>query len=149
METSRWGLRFEYSNWLIFSNILYADPSKRVFASDSVKHLGHVVTTNGVSVDSNKVPAIMHWDTPNNVKDSQQFFGLTGYHRRFIDQYADTVLPPSDLLKKEIKWHWSEDQEQCFKTLTFALQQAPVLRVPDIDLEFVVHTEASNYCVGE
>ncbi|GMF43883.1 unnamed protein product [Phytophthora fragariaefolia] len=45
-------------------------------------------------------------------------------------------------------WSWLEPQRQAVKTIKLALQQAPVLRLPDFDKPFIVTTDASHTCVG-
>ena len=44
---------------------LYAKFSKCEFWLIEVKSLGHVVSTSGVSVDLEKVEAVMSWERPN------------------------------------------------------------------------------------
>ena len=45
--------------------------------------LGHVVSASGVSVDPEKVEAILSWERPNvNLRDTY-FLGLAEYYMRF------------------------------------------------------------------
>ena len=50
----------------------------------SVSFLGHVISGDGIEVDSEKVEAVVFWKTPKNVTDIKSFLGLAGYYRRFI-----------------------------------------------------------------
>ncbi|KAF0756664.1 hypothetical protein AaE_004539 [Aphanomyces astaci] len=76
------------------------------------------------------------------------FVGLASYYRKFIPDFAELVRPLSGLLKKGAKWHWGEDERRAFLIIKFALQQAPVLQLPDYDKPFVVTTDASGFCCG-
>ena len=50
---------------------LYAKFSKCEFWLTEVRFLGHVVLTSGVSVDPEKVEAVMSWERPNvNLRDT-------------------------------------------------------------------------------
>ena len=50
---------------------LYAKFSKYEFWLTEVRFLGHVVLTSGVSVDPEKVEAVMSWERPNvNLRDT-------------------------------------------------------------------------------
>ena len=50
---------------------LYAKFSKCKFWLTEVRFLGHVVSTSGVSVDLEKVEAVMRWERPNvNLRDT-------------------------------------------------------------------------------
>ena len=49
--------------------------------------LGHIVSTSGVSVDPEKVEAIMSWESPKSVFEIHSFLGLDGYYMRFIEDF--------------------------------------------------------------
>ena len=60
---------------------LYAKFSKCEFWLTEVRFLGHVVSASGVSVDSEKVKAIMSWEKLKSVFEIHSFLGLTGYYK--------------------------------------------------------------------
>ena len=60
---------------------LYAKFSKCEFWLVEVKFLGHFVSTSGVSVDPEKVEAIMSWERPKSVFEIRSFLGLARYYR--------------------------------------------------------------------
>ena len=41
------------------------------------------MSASGVSVDPEKVEAVMSWERPNSVFEIRSFLGLAGYYRRF------------------------------------------------------------------
>lgn len=127
---------------------LYAHSSKCDFGQSSVKFLGHQVSKEGLSVDKGKTSAIEKWPTPSSQKDLLSFLGLAGYYRRFICDFAELALPLSELTKKDCAWNWGSLQEKAFVDLKVALQQAPVLRLPDFSKSFVVTTDASDISAG-
>ena len=45
--------------------------------------MGHVVSALGVSVNPEKVEAVMSWERPKSVFEIRSFLGLAGYYRRF------------------------------------------------------------------
>ncbi|GMF23065.1 unnamed protein product [Phytophthora lilii] len=102
----------------------------------------------GLHVDARKTRAIAEWPAPRNVQELQRFLGHAGYYRRFIHGFAQLLLPLSSLVKKDVVWVWGEPQQLAFSSVKLALQQAPVLRLPDFDKPFVVTTDASHNCVG-
>ena len=61
-------------------NQLYAKFSKCQFLLDSVTFLRHVISTEGVSVDPQKIEAIVNWKPPTNVTEIRSFLGLAGYY---------------------------------------------------------------------
>ena len=53
----------------------------------------------------------------------------------------------TDLLKKDAKWVWSEQCEKAFQNLKNAIASEPILKLPDFELPFEVHTDASHKAV--
>ena len=127
---------------------LFAKPSKCAFGQPSIEFLGHVVSADGLRMDSRKLDVIKNWPTPQNRKDIQRFLGLTGYYRKFIQDFANLLRPISELVKKNQTWVWAEQQQHAFDKIKKALTSSPILQLPDYSKQFRVTTDASAYCIG-
>ena len=123
-------------------------PKKCKFALPEIRYLGHTLSKDGVSVDQSKVTAVKDYPRPTNLKTVRGFLGLSGYFRRFIKNYAKIANPIHQLLKKSIKFEWTDDCEKAFQTLKTALITAPVLQFPDLNKEFTLVTDASKTAIG-
>ena len=66
-------------------------------------------------MDPKKVEAVLNWPIPTNLTNVQQFLGLTGYNRYFIEQYAYIAIPLKDLQIKDVKFTWSFECDEAFK----------------------------------
>ncbi|RUO86995.1 RNA-directed DNA polymerase, partial [Corallococcus sp. AB018] len=60
---------------------LFTKLKKCEFWLDDVIFLGHVINKEGISVDPQKIEAIVNWPTPTNVTEVCSFMGLAGYYR--------------------------------------------------------------------
>ncbi|KAA0056483.1 reverse transcriptase [Cucumis melo var. makuwa] len=78
---------------------LYAMFSKCEFWLEQVVFLGHVVSGKGVSIDPQKVEAVVNWERPTSSTEICSFLGLAGYYRRFIEDFSRLALPLTTLTK--------------------------------------------------
>jgi hypothetical protein len=127
---------------------LYGKLSKCSFYQSRIHYLGHVISGEGIVVDPAKVEAIMEWSAPTNVTEVRRFMGLAGYYRRFVEGFSKIAGPITELQKKNKKFVWTEKCAEAFKRLKELLTMAPILKVPDMDVDFLVCTDASKEGLG-
>lgn len=53
-----------------------------------------------------------------------------------------------DLLKKDRKWKWIEACQQTFDKLKQAVASKPMLKLPNFNLSFEIHMDASDKAIG-
>ena len=90
----------------------------------------------------------MEWSTPTNVDEVRSFMGLAGYYRRFIRKFSQISYPITSLQRKGKKFEWIEECETSFEQLKQLLTPAPVLKISDMNKEFVVCTDACKRGLG-
>ena len=118
-------------------------PSKCELFKPSVTYLGHIVSSEGIQTDPEKLLAVRDWPAPTNIKELRQFLGFAGYYRRFVKNYSKIVQPLNELLqghgttkasKKAKKsspstWTWGLAQQNAFLAIKEKLLNPPVLTI--------------------
>ena len=52
------------------------------------------------------------------------------------------------MTRKDEKWRWGEEQQAAFEQLKSVFTTRPVLVTPELDKEFRVEADASNFTTG-
>jgi len=129
-------------------NNLYIKLEKCVWKARKIGFLGVVIGPNGIEMKKEKVEGVLSWPQPKNVKNVIKFLGLTNYYRRFIKDFARVARPMNMLTRKDEKWTWGDNQQKTFKELNQIFTTKSVLAALDLDKEFRVEVDASNYATG-
>ena len=110
--------------------------------------LGHVILAKGVSVDPQKIEAVVNWKPPKNVSEVRSFLGLAGYYRKFVEGFSRIAAPLTKLTRKDVKYDWVDAWQQSFEELKGRLISALVLDLPIGRDGFVVYSDASQQGLG-
>ena len=133
---------------LLRDHQLYAKLSKCEFWLTEVRFLGHLVSSSGMSVDLEKVEAVMNCERPKSVFEIRSLLGLVGYYGRFIEDFFRLAAPMMRLTRKEVKLDWDDRCEEAFQELKRRLSTAPILIVPDRGQGYTVYYDASRAGLG-
>lgn len=135
------------------------------FLQQKVKYIGHIVSSDGIETDPDKIDKIVNWPTPKSAEDIRQFLGFCGYYRRFCKNFSQIARPLSELMPKPEKcrkrkrknsnssdlssnFKWGPEQQRAFEKLKHMLSSPPVLAYPNYNEPFELHTDASQQGLG-
>lgn len=129
---------------------LTARPSKCYLAFTSLECLGHVIGTDRLSPNPDKIEAIKNAPRPTTKKQVRSFLGLAEFYRKFVPHFSHLASPLTDLTKKGLpnKVIWTEKHEEAFNGLKDSLVRAPVLKLPNLSQEFILQTDACDTGIG-
>ncbi|KAJ9519492.1 hypothetical protein QJQ45_000587 [Haematococcus lacustris] len=137
---------------LLRKNKLYAKMSKCEFMQLTLRFLGHVISAGAISVDPDKVRAIVDWPVPYSLTQMQSFLGAANFVRKFVHNFSAISAPLTDLcgkLSATFPWHSCPDHERhALYELKAAVANVPMLRLPDHTQPFQVYCDASLQGVG-
>jgi len=133
-------------------------PEKCEFFREKIAFLGHVVSSEGIETDPDKIDKIRNWPSPNTPDELRSFLSFAGYYRRFIKDFSKITRPLNDLLppthtkkgpkRSQKEWRWTDTEEETFNKLRIILSTPPILAYPNFDLPFELHTDASGKGLG-
>jgi hypothetical protein len=84
-----------------------------------------------------------------NIRESRktpnlQLFQVLGFTPTLGQSGVATIAHPLyALLKKDVAWTWSHEAQEAFNTLKEKLSEFPILRRPDFNKVFILHTDWS------
>jgi len=99
-------------------------------------------------MEEKKMEGVLKWPMPQCVRDVRKFLGLANYYRHFVKDFTKVALPMNQLTRKNKKWKWGEEQQAAFEQLKAVFTTRPVLATPELDKEFRVEVDASNFATG-
>ena len=83
--------------------------SKCLFFKQELHYLGHLLMTNGIKLQSEKIKAISELKLPKNQKGVREFLGMVGYYQKFINRFADATKSMTKLTRKGVKFEWTDE----------------------------------------
>ena len=117
---------------------------KSEFAQAEVVFLGHIVGHGCVKPVEAKVETILNFPRPQDKRGLRRFLGMTGYYRKFCNNFAEAATPLTNMLRKDSKFEWTADCQVAFERLKGMLASSPVLAAPNFDKQFVLMVDASD-----
>ena len=118
------------------------------FVRKEVKYLGHVVSSEGVKTDPDKVEKIQNRPRPKSISDVRSFVNFASYYHRFVQDFAAIAEPLTSLTQKNAPFQWTPETEASFTTPKRTLSDGPVLVYPQFDKPFFLKTDASGVGLG-
>lgn len=115
---------------------------------ESIVFLGHVISLEGLKVDSQKIEAIESLKCLKIVSKVWSFLGLAGYYNRFVEGFSKIALPLTELIKKVVRFEWIEECKKSFQELKCRITTARILALPTLEKEFEVLCDASHQGLG-
>ena len=127
---------------------LRLNKNKCIFGVQKLVFLGHVVSNNGISIDSEKLKAILEMPAPSDVSGVRRILGCLQTHAKFLPKLADLAKPIHELLGKNIHFCWTDIHQQAFEEIKKALTSSPILDHFAPGRPTRVAADASSYGLG-
>ena len=128
----------------------YCNRAKCFFFCKYVRYVGGIVGNGFLAMDPDKVAAIDSWERPTTTTELRGFLGMCNFLRRWYEKYAEDAYILNRLLKKgaQVVRDWNESCQDAFDRIKTAFKTNPILRLPDFDKPFYLHTDSCDHSLG-
>jgi hypothetical protein len=103
------------------------NPKKTIFDVEEGKMLGHIISQEGIHIDPERIKAITQLPLPHNNKAMQSFFEQINFVRKFPLDFMKTIKPLQNMIHKDAKFKWYDEQKGAFINIKAAISRALVL----------------------
>ncbi|MBW0486070.1 hypothetical protein O181_025785 [Austropuccinia psidii MF-1] len=113
------------------------------FGQQELLALGHIISGLSLSIDQNKVAAVLQKPVPKNIKEIQFFLGCASYHRNYIKRLAHITSSLYKLCSKDVVFEITKERRDAYERTKHELTNAPVLILPYFELPFKLYIDAA------
>ena len=131
---------------------------KCYIARRSIDYLGHYIEHSNIRPNADNVRSLLETPQPTTAKEAFRFVKAAEYYRKFIPNFSIIAQPlykyaPVTKEQRSSKHQTtsivlSEEEVNAYNKLKGILTTDLVLRIPDENLPFKIHTDASNVGIG-
>jgi hypothetical protein len=117
------------------------------FAVTKTSFLGHIVDGESTSMQEEKVRSILEWPTPRDCKGIEEFRGMAGYYRQYIEHFSEKAEPLNEVVRKKI-FKWEGKEKEAFEEIKNSYRKRGFLLIFNEEKQIWVHADASDYAIG-
>lgn len=112
--------------------------------TSQIKYISHVLTTEGLKPDEEKVRAVVRLPPPEDKQALQRFLGMLQYFAKIIPKLSEVSAPLRQLLENDAEWIWGSEQEKSFQKLKTLIRNVPTLKFYYVNKPLTLSVDASS-----
>ena len=113
------------------------------FLQPTSEFFGQIFSAEGTRPDPKRVTDLQNMPTPTNAQEVRSLLGMANYSSKYIRNYATITSPLRELMKKNVRFSWTEIHQNAFTKLKDALIAAQVMGYFDISKSTTITVDAS------
>ena len=133
---------------ILQENQLTVNETKCEWRKNEVTFFGHTLSADGIKPVESKVEAVKTFAAPKNRKQLSSFLGLINFLAKFIPNLSRETAVLRNLLRKDVEWIWSEEEDATFEKLKSLATGDTVLAHFNPELDTYVITDAGAVGLG-
>ena len=127
---------------------LKLNPEKLTIGVQQVDYFGHLITSEGLKPDPEKVNAIRNMPEPKDKKELSTVLGMITYLSKFAPCLSEITKPMRDILKDDVEFAWDKPQKEAFEKTKQLISKTPVLTYFDPKKKLILEVDASKHGLG-
>ncbi|XP_060881762.1 uncharacterized protein K02A2.6-like [Metopolophium dirhodum] len=132
----------------VIEKVLLRTKGVKNFLDDIIVTGRHIIGLEGIERDKNKVKAMLNAVEPKSVTEVKAFTGMVTYYAKCIPNLSTLLGPIYNLLKKEVKFIWTNECRKAFNKTKQAMASESLLVHYNPELSVVLSCDASEYGIG-
>ena len=124
---------------------LFIQLFKCEFHKTEIEFLEYWVEIKEIFMNFWKMNIIISWPTSKTIKNKQSFLSLINYYWCFIMTYEDVTESMTQLLQKDMSFHWDKVQDTTFQKLKNKFLEVDILTHYDSEKEIMVEIDVSDF----
>ena len=130
--------------WKFQEKNLYLKSEKCEFHKQWIEYLKHIVITEKLEMNSEKIKTVIEFLTLKCVKDIQTFQKLAEYYWRFITDFISITASLINLLWKDKSFKWTELQKQAFQEIKEKFKKELILMHFNYEKSVIINIDTSE-----
>jgi hypothetical protein len=128
---------------------LQANIIKYKFHVTKIAYLELIVIIDDIKMNSFKIKIVINWLILIDVRNVQNFLKFANFYRRFVYEFSNIVDFLTNLIKKKVKFKWTNKCQKIFDILKKTFIFDVVLRHFDSNRVVIVKIDAFDYVSSE
>ncbi|MBW0579719.1 hypothetical protein O181_119434 [Austropuccinia psidii MF-1] len=124
-------------------------PKKCNFGFEELKALGNIVSGLSLSIDKNKLKAVLLKPITQNKKEIMYFIGFSSYYRQHLKDFAILAKSLYRMCDQQTVFEMTQERIKAYGKIRKALTEAPLLLMPDWNIPFKLYIDACGDGLGE
>ena len=113
-----------------------------------VAYEGHLLTSEGLNIDLQKVKAVQEMPAPQSKEDVKRLLGFVQFLSRYLPSLSTVHVPLRELEKANMLFHWDPPQKESFEKIKKLVSEAPVLQYYNVSKPAKIQCDASGKGLG-